>query len=184
MEQYLPVRKSSYGEPDGALLEDNQKVVGAITRGMIDLLGKSANGQTGMRKDMLDATNRRKFEKGLDYEFNPNVDPRSRRVHAHLPGDPGQSAQFMLQLQTDGGRVDDRGEVLEPGHCLGPGLGDVAAGIRGALDASSKRELGILRRLSNGLIKIGPQVHLHERGVPGREVIRITDEEFVPVKPR
>jgi hypothetical protein len=31
----------------------------------------------------------------------------------------------------------------------------VAAGIRGALDASSKRELNILRRLSNGLIKLG-----------------------------
>jgi hypothetical protein len=68
--------EDNYGEPDGELLEDNQRVVGAITRGMLDTMGRSANGQTGIRKDMLDATNRRKFEKGLDYEFNPNVDPR------------------------------------------------------------------------------------------------------------
>ena len=67
---FLPVRKSIYGEPDGALLEDNQKIVGAVTRGMIDILGKSANGQTGIHKGFLDATNRRKFEAGLDYEFN------------------------------------------------------------------------------------------------------------------
>jgi hypothetical protein len=33
--QYLPTRKSIYGEPDGALLEDNQKIIGAVTRGMI-----------------------------------------------------------------------------------------------------------------------------------------------------
>jgi len=67
VEQYLPVRKSTYGEPDGALLEDNQKVIGAVTRGMIDIMGKSANGQTGIRKDMLDTTNKRKFDKGQDY---------------------------------------------------------------------------------------------------------------------
>jgi hypothetical protein len=28
--QYLPTRKSIYGEPDGALLEDNQKIIGAV----------------------------------------------------------------------------------------------------------------------------------------------------------
>ena len=52
--QYLPIRRSVYGEPDGALLEDNQKIVGAVTRGMIDIMGRSANGQQGSRKDALD----------------------------------------------------------------------------------------------------------------------------------
>lgn len=74
--QYLPVRKSIYGEPDGSLLEDNQKVIGAITRGMIDIMGKSANSQTGNAKGFLDVTNRRKFDKGQDYEYNPGTDPR------------------------------------------------------------------------------------------------------------
>ena len=54
MAQMLPKRNSSYGEPDGALLEDNQKIVGAVTRGMIDIMGRSANGQLGIRKDALD----------------------------------------------------------------------------------------------------------------------------------
>ena len=74
--QYLPVRKSSYGEPDGALLEDNQAIIGAVTRGAIDLMGKSANGQKGMRQDALDSVNKRKYNTGEDYEFNPSVDPR------------------------------------------------------------------------------------------------------------
>ncbi len=38
---------------------------------MIDIMGRSANGQIGARKDALDITNRRKFLAGEDYEFNP-----------------------------------------------------------------------------------------------------------------
>ena len=51
---YLPVRKSVYGEPDGKLLEDNQDIIGAVTRGMIDVLGRSANGQLLIAKGLLD----------------------------------------------------------------------------------------------------------------------------------
>ena len=95
---YLPKRGKVHGEPDGELLEDNQKIIGAVTRGMVDIMARSANGQLGMRKDMLDATNRRKFENGLDYEFNANVDPR-QGVHMHTYPEIPASAQFMLQAQ-------------------------------------------------------------------------------------
>ena len=64
--QYLPRRKNIYGEPDAALIEDNQKIVGAVTRGIIDIIGRSASGQQGIRKDALDVTNARKFERGDD----------------------------------------------------------------------------------------------------------------------
>ncbi|MFP3693873.1 hypothetical protein, partial [Burkholderia sp. SIMBA_048] len=47
---YLPVKREAFGEPDAELLEDNQKILGAVTRGMIDLLGRSANGQQGFAK--------------------------------------------------------------------------------------------------------------------------------------
>ena len=39
---------------------------------MIDIIGRSANGQMGIRKDALDVTNARKFEQGADYKFNSN----------------------------------------------------------------------------------------------------------------
>ena len=39
------------------LLKDNQQIIGAVTRGMIDLMGKSANGQTGRLKNALDFLN-------------------------------------------------------------------------------------------------------------------------------
>ena len=95
----LPKRKSVYGEPDGELLIDNQKIIGAVTRGMIDIMGKSANGQTGYRKDALDATNKRKFQMGKDYEYNGGVDPRLA-FHMHTFPEIPASAQFMLQQQN------------------------------------------------------------------------------------
>jgi hypothetical protein len=181
VEQYLPVRKSIYGEPDGALLEDNQKVIGAVTRGMIDIMGKSANGQTGIRKDMLDTTNRRKFDKGQDYEFNQNVDPR-QGVFMHTYPEIPASAQFMLSLQNMEAESLTGVKAYSQG-VSGQSLGDVAAGVRGALDAASKRELGILRRLSNGIIKIGRKIiSMNAEFLSDLEVVRVTNDEFVAVR--
>ena len=178
---YLPVRKSTHGEPDGALLEDNQKIIGAVTRGMIDIMGKSANGQTGIRKDMLDVANKRKFEKGLDYEFNANVDP-SMGVYMHKYPEIPQSAQFMLQMQNM------EAESLTGVRAFNQGinsssLGEVAAGIRSAMDAASKREMAILRRLSTGIIKLGRKIiAMNQAWLSEEEVVRITEEEFVSVR--
>lgn len=181
VEQYLPVRGETYGEPDGALLEDNQKVLGAVTRGMIDLMGKSANGQTGIRRDMLDVTNRRKFDRGQDYEFNPNVDPR-QGVFMHTYPEIPNSAMNVLQLQQFEAE-SLTGVRSFSGGISGESLGDVAAGVRSALDAASKRELGILRRLKSGIIKIGRKIiSMNAEFLSDEEVIRISDEEFVTVR--
>lgn len=179
--QYLPVRKAIYGEPDGALLEDNQKIIGALTRGIIDVMGKSANGQTGMRKDMLDATNRERFRRGEDYEFNPTVDPR-QGVHMHQYPELPTSTQFLYQLfQMDAESMT--GVKAYSGGISGDGLGDVAAGVRGALDAASKRELGILRRLSQGIIEISRKIiAMNGAFLSEQEVIRVTNGEFVQVR--
>lgn len=179
--QYLPVRRSTHGEPDGVLIEDNQKIAGAVTRGMIDIMAKSANGQTGMRKDMLDVTNKKKYESGLDYEFNGNVDPRVG-VHMHTYPEIPQSAGMMLQLQNQEAESLTGVKTFSQG-VSGNALGDVAAGIRGALDAASKRELGILRRISAGIVAIGRKfVSMNAKFLEPEEVVRITNEEFVKVR--
>jgi hypothetical protein len=148
---------------------------------MIDIMGKSANGQTGMRKDMLDATNRRKFENGQDYEFNQNVDPR-QGVHMHTYPEIPQSAQFMLQLQNMEAESLTGVKSFSQG-VSGQSLGDVAAGVRGALDAASKRELGILRRLSNGIIEIGRKIiSMNSEFLSEEEVVRITNDQFVKIR--
>lgn len=181
--QYLPVRKSLYGEPDGALLEDNQKILGAVTRGMIDIMGRSANGQTGIRKDALDPINRRKFALGQDYEFNANIPDPRMAVYMHTYPEIPASAQFMLQwMNADAESLTGVKSFADVGMS-GAALGDTATGIRGVLDAASKRELGILRRLAKGVVEIGRKfMAMNSEFLSEEEVIRITNEEFVTVK--
>ena len=178
--QYLPVRNSNYGEPDGELLEDNQKVVGAVTRGMIDIMGRSAAGQKGMREDALDVTNRRKFEMGEDYIFRATVDPRQGFYEHSFPEIPN-SAQFMLQLQNMEAE-SLTGVKAFHGGISGDSLGSTATGASRALDASAKRELGILRRLAKGIIEIGYKIMMmNGEFLPDETIIRITDEEYVAI---
>lgn len=180
--QYLPVRKSIYGEPDGELLKDNQDILGAVTRGMIDLLGKSANSQTGFAKNMLDAANKKRFENGLDYEFNPGTVPQAGIFTHTFPEIPA-SAQYMVGLMNNDAESLTGVKAFSNTGLDGNALGQTATGVRGALDAASKREMGILRRLTNGLIKVAKKVAaMNAVWLNDEETVRITNDEFVPVR--
>jgi hypothetical protein len=177
----LPVKDSVYGEPDGELLVDNQKIIGAITRGMIDVMARSANGQVGVRKDALDAVNRRKFQQGKDYEYNGAIDPRMAFHMGTYPEIPN-SAQFMLQQQNSDAESMTGVKAFSSG-INADSLGDVATGIRGAIDAAGKREMGILRRLASGMTKIARKIiSMNSEFLEDEEIIRITNESFVAVR--
>lgn len=178
---YLPVRKSVYGQPDGELLEDNQNIIGAVTRGMIDIMGRSANGQMGIVKGALDLTNKRKFDQGLDYEFNTNVDARTA-FYTHTFAAIPDSAKYMLDQQNADAESLTGKKAFHNG-ISGAALGDSVGGIRSALDASSKRELSILRRLADGIIEIGRKIMaMNSEFLSEEEVVRISEEEFVTIR--
>jgi hypothetical protein len=178
---YLPVKREVYGEPDAELLEDNQAILGAVSRGLIDLLGRSANGQQGFAKGMLDPLNRRRYENGQDYEFNPNTSPQIGLIEHKYPEIP-QSAMLMLNLQNQ------EAEALTGVKSFGGGLsgeayGDVAAGIRGVLDAASKREMAILRRLAQGMKQLGDKIiAMNQEFLSEEEVVRVTNAKFETIR--
>ena len=178
---YLPVKRSLYGEADAELLEEHQKILGAVTRGTIDLMARSANSQTGVAKGMLDVTNRRRFDNGQDYEFNQGTDPRMGIIHHTYPEIP-QSAITMMTIQNQEAE-SLTGVKAFSGGISGQTYGDVAAGIRGALDASSKREMAILRRLAKGIKDVGAKlIAMNYVFLSDKEVIRVTNKEFVPIQ--
>jgi hypothetical protein len=176
-----PIVKEWYGEPDGALLIENQKTAGALTRGMVDLLGRSANGQQGMPKQFLDAPNRKRFEDGLDYEYNPAMGNPEQLIIMHKYPEIPQSAMILLQNQL--AEAESQTGVNTFGGGVNSGsLGDVAAGIKGALAASAKREMSILRRYANGMSAIGRKfLSMSKDFLTDAEIIRITNEQFVSV---
>ena len=178
---YLPVYESVYGESDGSLLIENQKTIGAVQRGMIDVFAKSANGQVGMSKGALDAPNLRKFNEGRNYEFNPGNDPRSA-IHLHTFQEIPVSAWQMLESQNRQAEAITGVQAFSAG-LNGASLGNTATGVRGALDAASKRELGILRRLAAGVVKAGRKmIAMNAVFMEDKEVIRVTNDAFVEIR--
>lgn len=177
---YLTVPRSLYGEPDASLLEEHQKIIGAVTRGMVDLLAHSANSQQGFAKGMLDAMNRRRFELGENYEFNIGINPQQGYIMHTYPEFP-QSAMTMLTL------INNEAESLTgvksfSGGISGDAYGQVAAGIQGVLDASSKREMDILYNLAEGINDIGKKLIAYNSAfLSDEETFRITNKEFVTV---
>ena len=178
---YLPIKRELYGEPDAEMLEDNQAILGAVTRGMIDLLGRSANGQQGMAKGMLDPLNRRRFDAGEDYEFNPNLSPLLGVIDHKYPEIP-QSGMMMINMQNADAEALT-GVKSFSGGMSGDAYGKVASGIRGMLDAASKREMAILRRIAKGMQEIGEKFcSMNAVFLSEKETVRITNTEFIVIE--
>ncbi|AUR97947.1 portal protein [Vibrio phage 1.245.O._10N.261.54.C7] len=176
--QYLPRRKQVYGTADSALLKDNQAIIGAVTRGAIDLMARSANAQKGIRDDLLDTTNLRKYEAGENYTFNPMVSPAQGVIEHSYPEIPN-SVSLMLNMQE-----------MDANNMTGVrpfGATDSSAGTatadRGVLDAATKRETGILRRFGRAMQRIGAKmVAMNGEFLSDEEIIRVTDDEFVAIR--
>lgn len=180
--QYLPPDTDTvYGDADASLLEDNQDIIGAVTRSMIDIIGRSANAQQGVRKDLLDPINRDRFNKGLDFEFNP-VNNLGEAIYMTKMPELPKSSIDVLNLQNAEAEALT-GIKAFTGGISGDALGSNVGGIRSALDATAKRELGILRRLSQGLKEVGRKIMaMNAVWLSDEEIIRVTDEEFVAIK--
>lgn len=179
--QYLPVRNSVYGEPDCELLEENQQIMGAITRGLVDILGRSANAQQGFAKGMLDPLNKRRFENGEDYEFNPNLSPQTGYIEHTFNELPQSVLAYVQMLNADAEALT--GVKSFSGGMSGDAYGQVAAGIQGAIDAATKRETAILRRLAYGVSEIGNKIiAMNAVFLSEEEVIRVTNKQFITIK--
>ena len=178
---YMPILGSIWGEADASLLQDNQRILGAVTRGTIDLLGRSANAQSGYSKGFLDPVNRKRFTNGEDFEFNPNEDPRVAIQQMQYPEIPN-SALTVMQLQN--AEAEGLSGVKSfSGGITGEAYGPVARGISGALDAAGQREMNILRRLAEGMRLIGRKIiSMNAFFLEEKEVIRVTNREFVEIK--
>lgn len=178
----VPIKGSLYGEPDAELLGDNQRIIGALYRGLIDLMGRSANGQTGTAKGFLDGVNRTKFNNGENYEFNGDQRPENSLYTHKFPELP-QSAFQMI------GMLNDEAESLSGVKSFSQGvngdsLGKVAAGVRSTLDASAKRDAAILRRIAEGIKQLAYAFQeMNAMLLTEDDVIRLTNDIYIPVDP-
>jgi hypothetical protein len=92
-----------------------------------------------------------------------------------------QSALILMQSQA--AEAESQTGVNTFGGGVNAGsLGDVAAGIKGALAASAKREMSILRRYASGVAAIGRKfLSMSKDFLTDEEIIRVTNEQFVSI---
>lgn len=179
---FMPVKGSLYGEPDAELLEDNQKIKGAVTRGMIDLMAKISAGQTGFAKGTMDQVNMHKFRNGQDFEFNGNQNPQYSIFTQNFPNIP-ESAPFILSMVNNDSESLTGVRAFQGTGVSGVNLGQTAEAVRTATDAATKRETGIVRRLGSGLETVARKfLTMNALFLDETEVVRVTNENFVPVK--
>lgn len=178
----LPAKGSIYGEPDAELIKDNQQILSATMRGAVDLFARSANGQTGIAKGFLDASNMSKFNKGDNYSFNSNMDPRAA-IHMHTFGEIPQSVFMMMNYLTN--EADSFSGVKSFSQGVsGDSLGKTAKGARSALDATAKRDASILRRIAQGMVEAAYKFQtMNATFLTEQDVIRLTNQEYVKVDP-
>lgn len=179
---FMPVKGSLFGEPDAELLEDNQKIKGAVTRGMIDLMAKISAGQTGFAKGSMDQVNLHKFRTGQDFEFNANSNPLHTIFTQTFPNIP-ESAPFILNMVNTDSESLTGVRAFSGTGVSGVNLGQTAEAVRTATDAATKRETGIVRRIGDGLVQVARKfITMNAMFLEDEEVVRVTNDKFVPIK--
>jgi len=167
-----------FGEALAEIIGDNQKVKTAITRGIIDNMAKSNNGQVGFARGALDESNRRKFLQGRNFEYNGTMSGFWQGSYNQIPS----SAFDMIGLQNN--EIESQTGVKSfSGGITGNALGDSATGARGALDATSVRRSALVRNLAENMFKPMMRKWLvyFATFMEPEEIIRITEQEFAPI---
>ena len=167
------------GESLAEDIGDNQKVKTAITRGIIDNMARSNNGQIGMRHGALNMANRKKFLQGKNFEFNGTPADFWQGSFNQIPS----SAFDMIGLQNN--EIESQTGVKSfSGGINASGLGSTATGARATMDAASVRRQHIIRNISENLMKplLRKWMAYNAEFLEDEEVIRVTNNKFVPVR--
>ena len=168
-----------HGENNIDLISDQQKIITAVTRGIINNMAQSTNGQVGIRKGALDAIQRKKFFKGQNFEFNGSPADFWQGSYNQIPG----SAFDMIGLMNN--EIESLTGIKGFSQGMGgASLGNTATGVRGVLDATSTRRLDLVRNIAENLIKplMRKWMAYNSEFLSEEEIVRVTNEEFVPIR--
>ena len=168
-----------YGEASAELVGDNQKINTAIKRGIIDNMANSNNAQKGMRVGALDPINKKRFLNGKNFEFNGSQADFYEGGYNAIP-----QSVFAVLEQNNNETESMLGVKAFTGGIQGASLGSTARAASGVLDAVSVRRLDIVRNIAENLITplMRKWMSYNSEFLREEEIVRITNEEFIPVK--
>jgi hypothetical protein len=168
-----------FGEALAENIGDNQKIKTAVNRGIIDNMARSNNSQIGVRRGALDINNKKKFLQGKNFEFNGTPADFWQGQYNQIPG----SVFDMLALMNN--EIESQTGVKSfSGGITGNALGSTATSARGAMDATAMRGAHLVRNVAENLMKplMRKWMAYNAEFLEEEEVIRITNNEFVPIR--
>ena len=178
---YMPVRGKIHGQPDGALLKENQESIRKMTNAYHDITTTNAIGQKLVMEDTFGGQSEwDAFDKGNDARFRPGVDI-TRAIH-QANVNPVDPAVFNV---ID--RQNQESESLTGNSLYDKGLGGDSKNSVGSMNkatsSSGRRELSILRRMSSQLFKhmIRQDIANMQVFASPKEVVRLTNETYQTV---
>ncbi len=181
---YMPIKGDLRGEPDGALLIENQNMIGNMMRAANDITTTHAIGQKLVQENLFSNSSEwDAYMAGNDARFQANVDPKQAIHQANVERvDP--SVFQMIDLYTQDGAQMTGTSAAQTAASGSSGVYKNQASVRSAMDASSKRELGVLRRLIiQGFNDMGSKTIQNQQVyASSEEVLRVTNTEFVVVR--
>lgn len=178
---YMPVKREVHGESDGDLLVDNQNTIGRMIRASEDITITQAVGQTLIDEQFLPSPiQKSNLEKGNTVYFRHGMNPKEA-IYKQTVSPVPESVFQIINMQHAEAESLSGTKAFSQG-ISGSAFGSVAQNTRSALDATSKRELSILRRLSEMFKDLARKtVAMNQAFLEEEEVVRITSG-FIPVR--
>ena len=179
---YMPVKKEVMGEPDAELIRENQESIGKMTRAAHDITSEQAVGQEFIDETLFPSISvKQQYEKGNTVYYRAGMSPKNSIYKKDISPVPPSVFSIIQWQQSDAESLT--GTKAFNGGISGNALGDSVGGVRSALDATSQRELSILRRLSE-LFKDMARltIAMNQAYLSEEEVVRVTNEEFVTIR--
>lgn len=182
MATYMPIKKEVMGEPDAELLKENQESIGKLTRAAHDIISEQAVGQKFIDETFFTSpAQQNQYEKGNTVYYRAGMDPKRAIYKKSVDSVPPSVFSMIQWQQADAESLT--GTKAFTGGISGTALGDSVGQVRSALDATSKRELSILRRLSELFKEMARlTIAMNQAYLAEEEVVRITNEEFVTIR--
>jgi len=176
---FTPIPFQLQGEALAENIGDRQKIKTAITRGMIENMAKSNNGQVAIREGSLSMANKKRFREGKNFEFRGSPNDFWQGSYNQIPS----SAFNMLQLM-DNDIESQTGVKSFSGGVTGNSLGSTATGTRAVQDATGMRKLNLIRNIAENLLKplMRKWMAYNAEFLDEETVIRVTNEQFVPIR--
>jgi len=175
---YIPSDNSVYGESDTDYLNDSQKIIGAVTRGIIDTLGRGLAGQTAYKKNALDTVNRKKADNGEDFELNNSINNPKEAIYQFSFQDVGSTPFEQLD------RSKKEAQELTGIVPFGTGKDSTISANSNffnkntPMSPTEKREISLIRRIASHLTDIAKIIiELNNKYLSSYEIFAILDTE-------